>query len=498
MKRSATHWVLVGVWMFAGSAAAQDATAPEPTDDEIAAPGVEAQAEAEEEEAPSIELLPEVDPSLAPPPLDAAEEEGDTTPEEPPSTTVPPVAATGDVRVHFEPGLGLQITNNDGRFELIIRARAQFLASMRRPDGGDAGVDFELRRARIYFQGAVFDPAIRFTLQLGVSPSCSDMGNTFGGNSCAGPSPAIPGSTTPAAPLSGFTPRWSPLLDWNIELRHLREMNVRIGQQIPTFSRTFTISDASYQFIDRALSDAEFNLDRTFAIELRSMDFAGLGWLRYYAGVMSTQGRDMPFAPDLHLGYYVRVDVNPFGFFNDYVQGDLARNAQPRLSIGASYAFLDHAPFDRGTIGTLPLDGGTTDMHVFTTDFVFMWQGFSLTGELDYRSAARHPGTSAPTNPMTMMQFPPSLPRSGYGMLAIAGMMLGDLPLEVVVRGGLVRRIGSPAESAIVDQNELGGGLNWYVEGHPLKVSLWFTDVWRDDGANGTGQTLRLQVQATL
>jgi phosphate-selective porin OprO/OprP len=495
MRRIATRVVLLGLWMSAGTAAAQDAPPSEPGATDGAAPAlVEAPVTEEAEPEPAIPLAPLTEPE----PLDAAEEEGDAEPEEPPSTSVPPVAATGDVRVHFEPGLGLQITNNDGRFELIIRARAQFLASMRRPDGGDAGMDFELRRARIYFQGAIFDPLIRFTLQLGVSPSCSDMGNTFSGQGCGSPAPTIPGSTPTPAPLGAFNPRWSPLLDWNIELRHLREMNVRIGQQIPTFSRTFTISDASYQFVDRALSDAEFNLDRTFAIELRSMDFAGLGWLRYYAGVMSTQGRDMPFAPDLHLGYYVRVDANPLGFFNDYVQGDLARNVNPRLSLGVAYAFLDRAPFDRGTIGTLPLDGGTTDMHVFTADFVFMWHGFSLMGEVDWRAAARHPGTAAPTDPMTMMPFAPSLARSGYGMFTMAGMLLGDLPLEVVVRAGLVRRVGSAAESAIVDQNEVGGGLNWYIEGHPLKVSLWFTNVWRDDGGNGAGQTLRLQVQATL
>jgi hypothetical protein len=410
-------------------------------------------------------------------------------------TTPPPTPATGDVRVHFEPGQGLQVTSNDGRFELIVRARAQFVATLRHPDGQDAGIDFELRRARIYFQGAVFDPNVRFTLQLGVSPSCSDMGNNFAGNSCVGPQATAP--TT----LAGFTPRWSPLLDWYVELRHLRELNVRVGQLIPTLHRTFTISDATYQFIDRALADAEFNVDRTFAIELRSTDFLGLGWLRYYAGIMSTQGRDMPFAPDLHLGYYGRIDVNPLGFFNDYVQGDLSRNVDPRLSIGAGYAFLDHAPFDHGTIGLQPLDGGTTDTHLVTADFVFMWRGFSLTGEWSMRQATRHQGTAL--DPMTMMPYTtPTLGRTGFGMHALAGMMLGDLPLELVARAGMLRHMNAldgNAPSAIVDQNEVGGGINWYIEGHPLKLSLWFTDVWADNGSNHTGiQTVRLQLQVAL
>jgi hypothetical protein len=226
---------------------------------------------------------------------------------------------------------------------------------------------------------------------------------------------------------------------------------------------------------------------------------------------MSTQGRDMPFAPDLHLGYYARVDVSPLGFFNDYSQGDLARNVDPRLSIGFGYAYLDHAPFDRGTIGVQPLDNvnvggapnGTTDMHILTADAVFMWRGFSLTGEWSMRQASRHQGTAL--DPMTMMPIAASAPRTGFGMLALAGMMLGDLPLEVVARAGILRHMSSwdgsmsGVASAIVDQNEVGGGLNWYIEGHPLKVSLWFTDVWRDDGMGASGaQVVRLQFQATL
>lgn len=466
------------------------ATTVEPTGEPVIEPPIEAQHEVPDTGASgAVTSPPESEEFVAPPELVAP------VASEPVQAPAPPVPATGDVRVHFEPGQGLQITSNDGRFELIVRARAQFVATLRHPDGQDAGIDFELRRARIYFQGALFDPNIRFTLQLGVSPSCSDMGNNFAGNSCVGPQATAP--TT----LTGFSPRWSPLLDWYVELRHLRELNVRVGQMIPTFSRTFTISDANYQFIDRSLEDGEFNLDRTFAIELRSTDFAGLGWLRYYAGIMSTQGRDMPFAPDLHLGYYARIDVNPMGFFNDYAGGDLARNVDPKLSIGAGYAFLDHAPFDHGTVGILPLDGGTTDQHVVTADFVFMWHGFSLLGEWTMRQTTRHQG--AANDPMTMMPYAsPTLGRTGFGMQAITGVMLGDLPLEISARAGVLRHMNAldgGAHSAILDQNEVGGGINWYIQGHPLKLSLWFTDVWRDDGTGSSGtQVVRLQFQATL
>lgn len=524
MQTNARHTIVLSTLSialaFAGAsrAAAQtDASASPTPADTTPSPEATASAEAEgdvsadaapdaQAVAPEPEPSPDVSPAAAVPPPPAPS----ATPAAP-----TPTPAMGDVRVHFEAGQGLQITSNDGRFEFIVRARSQLLGTVRHPDRGDAGFDFELRRARIYFQGALFDPNIRFTLQLGVSPSCSDMGNNFVGQGCAGPQTTLDsmGRVVPAGQLTtgltGFTPRWSPLLDWYVELRHLRELNVRVGQMIPTFQRTFTISDASYQFIDRALGDAEFNFDRTFALELRSTDFLGMGWLRYYAGIMSTQGRDMPFAADLHLGYYARVDVNPLGFFNDYVQGDLARNVDPRLSIGVGYAFLDHAPFDHGTVGLQPIDSvnangspnGTTDMHVLTADAVFMWRGFSFTGEWSMRQAQRHLGTGM--DPMTMMPYTAAqtAARTGYGMHATAGMMLGDLPLEIVARAGMVRHMSSwsdsAAPSAIVDQNEAGGGINWYIQNHPMKLSLWFTDVWRDDNLSGT-QTIRLQLQTTL
>jgi hypothetical protein len=136
-----------------------------------------------------------------------------------------------------------------------------------------------------------------------------------------------------------------------------------------------------------------------------------------------------------------------------------------------------------------------------TADLVFMWRGFSFTGEWSMRQATRHQGTAL--DPMTMMPYAsPTLGRTGFGMIALAGMMLGDLPLEVVARAGILRHTNSwdgGAHSAILDQNELGGGLNWYIQGHPLKLSLWFTDVWRDDGTGSSGaQVVRLQLQATL
>lgn len=274
----------------------------------------------------------------------------------------------------------------------------------------------------------------------------------------------------------------------------MRDLNVRLGQMVTTYSREFTTGDATYQMIDRAIASAEFNLDRDFALEIRSNDFLGLGNLRYYAGISSGQGRDQPYpASNFGLMYYGRFEYLPFGMFDDYVQGDLARNRDPRLSLGVAYAFLDRAHRERGILGGLPADGGTTDMHNVTADAVFMWQGFSLTYEFLLRQGERHSGHAI--DPQSMMEIPTAAPRNGYGMYVLAGYLLPDLPLEIAGRWSMVRPIGDG--SALTERNEVSGGLNWYIEGHAFKAQLWFSELWGSRIEEGE-ERLVLQIQATL
>lgn len=376
-----------------------------------------------------------------------------------------------DPVVDFEPGEGLTITSADGRFSLTTRLRGQLLLTTTLEDGADAAVDLELRRARVTFQGVVFDPHLRYRLQLAIAPR--DMGWVGG--------------------VDGHPTR-SPLLDWYLESRHLRELNVRAGQFVTNYSRERTISSGALQLVDRSISNAEFNLDRDIGIELRSNDLGGLGILRYYAGVSIGEGRDSLAEADAGFLYYGRVEVLPFGLFDDYEQGDLTRSTQPRLSLGAAYAFLDDGHMDRGILGRAPADGGTTDFHNFTGDLMFMWAGLSVEAEFMWREGTRNPGGATD---QTGAPIPVAAPRNGFGTFVQIGYLLPDIPVELAVRWSLVAPLG--AGSALGEREELGGGINWYLHGHALKLQADFFEIWSDEVGIAHGEErVRVQLQAAL
>lgn len=376
-----------------------------------------------------------------------------------------------DPVVDFEPGEGLRIVSSDGCFELTTRVRGMLLFTTELLDGADATVDLELRRARVTFQGVVFDPHLRYRFQLAVAPR--DLGWVGG--------------------LDGHATR-TPLLDWYLESRHLRDLNVRAGQFVTNISRERTVSSSSFQLVDRSLMSNEFNLDRDIGIELRSTDFLGLGRLRYYAGVTIGEGRDSLLSADTGFLYYVRVETLPLGLFDDYVQGDLDRSSEPRISIGGAYAFLDRAHNDRGILGSAPLDGGTTDMHLLNADVYFVYRGLSLMYEFTWREGFRRNGHAI--DEQTMMEFPLAAPRNGYGMYAQAGYLLPDLPIEIAARWGRVAPLG--AFTGLRERQELGGGVSIYFHEHALKLQADFFELWEGSAIEQGEERVRVMLQAAL
>src|SRR5690606_7281421 len=119
------------------------------------------------------------------------------------------------VEVDFEPGSGVVIESRDDQFSLSIRPRVQLLAELTYPEAEDGGpgdiytdlgsVDLalQIRRARLTFAGWFFGRDNRFKLELAFSPR--DMGWD---------------------PERG--PTFTPLIDFYVEFRQLRELNVRV------------------------------------------------------------------------------------------------------------------------------------------------------------------------------------------------------------------------------------------------------------------------------
>ncbi|MFT5356051.1 MAG: phosphate-selective porin OprO/OprP, partial [Polyangiales bacterium] len=271
--------------------------------------------------------------------------------------------------IRFVPGKGLELTSADGRFRLQTRVRAQFRWTLA-DSGDDWAHRFRIRRARVVFSGNTFHPDVRYKFELAFSPNDVGIRDDF------------------ADEASDRLPTLSPLLDFYIDFRQLRDLQVRVGQSKVFSNRQRVISSGNLQLVDRALLNSEFTLDRDIGVDIRSRDFLGLDMLRYYAGVFMARGRDSQGFDDFGMLYLARLEFLPLGMFNDYSESDFER-AGARLSLGAGYGYIDRARGDRGIRGSAPADGGTTDtQHVFV-DALLKFRGFSAFGEFAWRTGSR-------------------------------------------------------------------------------------------------------------
>lgn len=377
--------------------------------------------------------------------------------------SVTPVDQSG-----FKVGRGYTMATRDGRFSLQLRGRMQLRYDAEHYNTvGDAARptahSLQVRRMRLLLQGAVFSPYVKYHFQFGFSPR--DMQNDL--------------------PDENGSIRRNPLRDARLEFDRLRDFTVWIGQFKVPFSRNRMMSSSYMNLVDRPIVNAEFNLDRDIGVQFMSRDVGGLGGrLAYYTGVFIGEGRNTFALTDLGLLYALRLEIRPFGKFDDYYEGDSERGDKPRLSIAGAYAFQDRAHAARGVVGDAPLDKGTTDFHHVTTDLVFKYRGLSFASAFHLRKgfdrknggALDADGVAVPTAPA----------RSGVGWFFHAGYAVPRVPLEVVARWAAVRNIYGD-QSSMPGADEIGGGLNWFLVGHDLKLQL---DYFRVADAT-TGPTVR-------
>ncbi|MFK8000488.1 MAG: porin [Polyangiales bacterium] len=374
--------------------------------------------------------------------------------------------------IRFVPGKGLELTSADGRFRLQTRVRAQFRWTLA-DTGDDWAQRFRIRRARVVFSGNTFHRDVRYKFELAFSPNDVGIRDDFDDDA------------------TDRLPTLSPLLDFYIDFRQLRDFQVRVGQSKIFSNRQRVISSGNLQLVDRALLNSEFTLDRDIGVDIRSRDFLGLDMLRYYAGVFIARGRDSQGFDDFGMMYLARLEYLPLGMFNDYSESDFERGGA-RLSIGAGYGYIDRARGDRGIRGSAPADGGTTDtQHVFV-DALFKWQGFSALAEFAWRTGSRNPGEAV--DEMGNM-IPVAGTRDGIGLNLQAGYLLPNLPVEIAARYGLIRGLGD--DTALSDRNELVIGASYYIARHPYKLQMDYTRLWGDSFGEGANQ-LRVQLQVSL
>jgi hypothetical protein len=376
-------------------------------------------------------------------------------------------------KVTFKSGRGMVVTSAEGSYEFGIGVRGQFLSTVEDSANAAATQSFQLRRARLGSSGYILSRDLKYKLEIAISPR--DV-NTRNG-----------------------VPQTSPLFDFYVDYQALRDFSLRIGQYKVPFDRQRIISSGKLQLVDRAITDAEFTLERDIGVDLHSDDFLGLGLFRYYLGIYPGEGRNAFEPGNFGLMYLARGEVMPFGPFDDYSETDFERTGL-RVSVGGAYAVIDDAPRDHGILGAVPADGGTSDVKVATADVMLKIFGFSALSEVFWRSSRRNPGPliDADGSPLldadgNPLEVTPS--RDGTGFLIQGGYLLPILPLEVVARYALVDGSDRPDRDALTRLEEFAGGLGYYFSEHAVKLQADYTQLALNGDYAGATSRVRVQLQ---
>ncbi len=482
---------IVATWSPSGGALAQPASA-------LGGEAAEAESRAVEPAAPTADAAPA---PMAP--------VGSATP----APAAPAITFTA------EPGRGFTLRAGDA-FSLTLMARVQLRNTVSILDDDadldrdpEVGNELQVRTLRLWLRGSVLDPDIRYGIQLALGAGDFETLSLV--------------TQTNAGTTTASVTNPSPIFDAYLDFTELRDLSVRIGQFFVPFDRARTIREFALQSVDRAEVIRELTLDRDVGVSIYSNDFLGWGGrLSYALGVFGGDGRNRFGTRDPGFLYTARVAVRPFGSFDEDQEGDLTRSPEPRLMIGAAFAFNHQTDRPRSTTGnpydtyapTLPvsLDGGVTSpaslssvtfdqLHV-AADLVFKWSGFYFLGEVVYRQATTPSHTVAVTRtdmgtpPMSTTTTSTLYARDAWGYLGQVSMMLGPM-FEVWGRWEQMVAIG-PTDPTLISAiaargHGVAGGVNCYLNGHAFKIQLDWSHSFGDDFGRGP-HVVRLQLDASF
>jgi hypothetical protein len=371
----------------------------------------------------------------------------------------------GPVEVKAGLGKGFTVGLLDDAFSVNVRGRVQVRfthgvleGNSDVPGGEDSYTSFQVRRARLVFQGHAIDRTLTYYIQLGFS--------------------------------NGDTERdiESPLRDAYLNWAPLRDVQLRLGQMKVPFSRQRVVSSSALQFPDRTNVQGELNLDRDVGVVVHSPDLGGMdGLLSYWAGVFGGEGRNHVGA-DPGVLVVGRFQLAPLGKFDDYVEVAFDRAGPPRLAMAASVAWNENSTRDRSTFNRVftAAAADTVDYWHLEADLHFKWAGFSLLSEVHYRDAGE-PTVAGFVGGRNVSE--PT--RSAWGLFGQAGYML-TRHVEVAGRHGETFPLGGL--TAVAHTRETSGALSYYVFRHDLKVQGDWTYLWGERLSGGTHE-LRVQVQ---
>lgn len=385
---------------------------------------------------------------------------------------------------------------------------------------------FNLRTARLYFMGHLFNPDLKYYVQLAGETSENAQ---------------APGSVS--------------MLDAFVMSTHIPWLNVQVGQYKVYFNRSQINSTAAMQFANRALAMDAFTASglnrRDMGITI--MNDEEVYPVNYYFGVFNgegplvnrfaqfsseeatvgcpggqTSGNPFPSptgcpANSRNLNANVRTSINQLMYtarlqWNilgraGYGEGDIAYSEAPRMAVGGGYAYNPglNTSTDNGFVGidlanlnlrrSLAVLGngrilgqGIVDFSTWTLDYAFKYRGFSFQAEYWFRNVTRHEKglpclqTAVVGGPCTA--FAPGQFGNATGWYVQSGYYLIPRKLEVAARYAYWDPDTRSASDLI---KEVDVSLNWFLSGtYDHQIMLTYSNIAMGQGGFAIGRSAPL------
>jgi phosphate-selective porin OprO/OprP len=254
---------------------------------------------------------------------------------------------------YYSFGKGVGITSPDSLYQLNIRFRMQSRATFN-DDNGTSSIDAQVRRLRLRFDGYVGSPKFGYTIQLSFAPG--DVGSLVSGENL------------------------NIIRDAVIWYRPSNHWALGFGQTKLPGNRQRLNSSGALELTDRSINNAQFNIDRDFGFQAQRLNmYKNKFSYKILAAISSGEGRNYTKNDDMDLAYTTKAELYPFGAFSsqgEYFEGDIKREARPKLMLSAAFQYNAGAKRTGGQLGSALYE--KKNIQSFLADALLKYQGWAI------------------------------------------------------------------------------------------------------------------------
>ena len=251
------------------------------------------------------------------------------------------------------------------------------------------------------------------------------------------------------------------LRDMWVDWQWKKYFQIKIGQFFVFYDHENLEPTWALQFVDRSIINAHLGFERDLGMDVHGSLFSDR--LEYDLFLMNGDGRNqINLNSKLMIGG--RIVTNILGK-HKYFISDLKKLRNPNLAIGVAAIYdMGNASIDNNRLTRV------------TGDIAFRYQGFSALA-------------------LANMAYNITKKETDYGFLGQIGFFPFSNRFEVAGRWAKIFKNGALGTDTI-DLQEAGVSLNYYLNGHHVKLQADYSHLWNNAGIQGRNDDrVRLQTQ---